>query len=73
MPDTKLSDGERFIANVDFFCAYVDEIFEMATAEGIEINKAMLKRRLSRYSLTEIERIVDAFRRFGVKNICDNI
>lgn len=47
----------------------VDQLVTLAKADGLEVNEHELRKRASRYSPEDLERVVDAFERFGAKNI----
>ena len=47
----------------------VDRLVALAKADDLEVNEPELRKRASRYSPEDLERVVDAFERFGAKNI----
>lgn len=52
---------------------YIDSIMHFIKQENIDIDRDRLRDVLSKYSLEEVDRIFDAFTRFGVKTILENI
>lgn len=52
---------------------YIDSIMHLTKQENIDIDRDRLRDVLSKYSLKEVDRIFDAFTRFGVKTILENI
>lgn len=59
--------------NISLRTQYIDSIMRLARQENIDIDRNKLRDVLSKYSLKEIDRIFDAFTRFGVKTILENI
>ena len=47
----------------------VDRLVSLAKADGLDVDEPELRKRASRYSPEDLERVVDAFERFGAKNI----
>ena len=52
---------------------YVQEFIKLATEEGIELNEKRLRKVLSHYSVSDIERVYDACCRFGIKNLWESL
>lgn len=46
---------------------------ELAEADNITLNRDVLRRKLNKYSVEELCRVVDAMERFGFKAIYDYI
>lgn len=59
--------------NIPLRTQYIDSIMHLIKQENIDIDRDRLRDVLSRYSLEEVDRIFDAFTRFGVKTILENI
>lgn len=59
--------------NCDALDEYVQEFIKLAAEEGIELNEKKLRRVLSRYSFSDIERVYDACCRFGIKNLWESL
>lgn len=59
--------------NISLRTQYIDSIMRLTRQENINIDRNKLRDVLSKYSLEEIDRIFDAFTRFGVKTILENI
>ena len=59
--------------NIPLRTQYIDSIMHFIKQENIDIDRDRLRDVLSRYSLEEVDRIFDAFTRFGVKTILENI
>lgn len=59
--------------NCDALDEYVQEFIKLAVEEDIELNEKKLRRVLSRYSFSDIERVYDACCRFGIKNLWESI
>ena len=47
----------------------VDRLVSLAKADDLDVDEPELRKRASRYSPEDLERVVDAFERFGAKNI----
>lgn len=65
------SEAARFLAAVDALEYYTKEICNLAAADGINLKESNVRRKLAQHSLSDIERIVDAFERFGVAGILE--
>lgn len=50
----------------------MNEIIRLCYAEGLHPDEDKLRKRLGRASTLEIERLLDAFYRFGVRTILTN-
>lgn len=50
---------------------YTKEICNLAAADGVNLKESDVRRKLAQHSLSDIERIVDAFERFGVAGILE--
>lgn len=59
--------------NIPLRTQYIDSIMHLIKQENIDIDRDRLRDVLSKYSLEEVDRIFDAFTRFGVKTILENI
>ena len=59
--------------NGDALDEYVQEFLKLAAEEDIELNEKKLRRVLSHYSFSDIERVYDACCRFGIKNLWESI
>lgn len=59
--------------NCDALDEYVQEFIKLAAEEDIELNEKKLRRVLSRYSFSDIERVYDACCRFGIKNLWESL
>lgn len=59
--------------NIPLRTQYIDSIMHLTKQENIDIDRDKLRDVLSKYSLEEVDRIFDAFTRFGVKTILENI
>ena len=62
--------GHPIVATYAHSCVQlIDQLVALAKADSLEVNEPELRKRASRYSLEDLERVVDAFERFGAKNI----
>ena len=52
---------------------YVQEFLKLAAEEDIELNEKKLRRVLSHYSFSDIERVYDVCCRFGIKNLWESL
>lgn len=55
------------------FQSYLDAFCKLAEEEGLDYDKKRLARVLSKFSLSDIERVYDACQRFGLANILNAI
>ena len=49
-----------------------NEIFRLCEQEGLKPNKQRMQRKMNDYNIEDIERILDAFERFGISAILCN-
>lgn len=61
------------VENVSLRTQYIDSIMRIAKLENVDLDRDKLRDVLSKYSLEEVDRIFDAFTRFGVKAILENM
>ena len=47
----------------------VDRLVQLAKEDGLEPNSKKMYEKTAKYPIEELERVVDAFERFGAKNI----
>lgn len=52
---------------------YVKEILRLCAEEGLEANEKKIRETMAKYSNEEIERMLGAFYRFGVKDILNSL
>lgn len=55
------------------FQSYLDAFCELAEEEGLDYDRKRLARVLSKFSLSDIDRVYDACQRFGLANILNAI
>lgn len=55
------------------FQSYLDDFCELAEEEGLDYDRKRLARVLSKFSLSDIDRVYDACQRFGLANILNAI
>lgn len=55
------------------FQSYLDAFCELAEEEGLDYDRKRLARVLSKFSLSDIDRVYDACQRFGLTNILNAI
>lgn len=55
------------------FQSYLDAFCKLAEEEGLDYDRKRLARVLSKFSLSDIERVYDACQRFGLTNILNAI
>lgn len=55
------------------FQSYLDAFCELAEEEGLDYDRKRLARALSKFSLSDIERVYDACQRFGLTNMLKSI
>ena len=55
--------------NTTVFDEYLDAYCKLAESECLEYNRKKLAKTLSRYPLSDIERVYDACQRFGLTNM----
>lgn len=55
------------------FQSYLDAFCELAEEEGLDYDRRRLARVLSKFNLSDIDRVYDACRRFGLTNILNAI
>lgn len=46
-----------------------NEIFRLCKKEGLKLNKQRMRSKMNGYNIEDVERILDAFERFGVSAI----
>lgn len=59
----------RNYADIDYRNKLLSELVRLAEEDGLEPNYAKLRQATLKYSTEDIERVVDAFERFGAKNV----
>lgn len=52
---------------------YIEEILRLCREEGLEADRKKISNSLANYTNEEIERMLDAFYRFGVKDILSSL
>lgn len=50
------------------YTQYAEEIAHMFKREGFDVNVDSVRKKISKYKECEVQRVIDAFNRFGVKN-----
>ena len=55
--------------NTTVFDEYLEAFCKLADSEGLEYNRKKLAKTLSRFPLSDIERVYDAYQRFGLTNM----
>lgn len=55
------------------FQSYLDAFCKLAEEEGLDYDRKRLARVLSKFNLSDIERVYDACQRFGLTNIIKTI
>lgn len=55
------------------FQSYLDAFYKLAEEKGLDYDRKRLARVLSKFNLSDIERVYDACQRFGLANILNAI